>query len=182
MGVCRVNNDPPTPIVASNSRHIQRNVALNLSLSMDISAKDSQFVESHVVEVVQHNSRRFQNEIMDSGQMFSNADVFRVVYLMSIVGRFRYCYKKNSFKHMTIICMVNDFPWKITCRAMGALHLVQVHTFVNEHRHTINDLVYAQPLVRCDQAPRLLMMPFDVHSNACHKKFVKTSFGNMGCV
>ena len=57
LGLCRVNNDPPTPIVASNSGHVQRNVALNMSLSMDVSTNASQFVESHMAEVVQHNSR-----------------------------------------------------------------------------------------------------------------------------
>ena len=89
MGVCRVNSDPPTPIVASNFGHVQRNVALNMSSSIDISANALQFVESHVAEVVQHNSRRFQNEIMVSGQMFPNADAFcDAVYLMSIAERF----------------------------------------------------------------------------------------------
>ena len=151
MGVCRVNSDPPTPIVASNSGHVQRNVALNLSSSMDVLENASHDVESHVAEVVQHNSRRFQKKIMASGQTFPNADAFRdAVYLMSIVGRFRYYYKKNSCKHMTIICTVNDCPWKITCRVVGASHLVQVHTFVNEHRHTVDDVDSSQPLVRCN--------------------------------
>ena len=78
---------------------------------MDVLANASQFVESHVAEVVQHNSRRFQNEIMASGQTFPNADAFRdVVYLMSIAGRFGYYYKKNSCIHMIVICMVNDCP------------------------------------------------------------------------
>ena len=57
---------------------------------------------------------------------------------------------------MTIICTVNDCPWKITCRAVGASHLVQVHTFVNEHRHTVDDIVYAQPLVRCNRASKVI--------------------------
>ena len=64
---------------------------------------------SHEVKVVQYNSRRFQNEIMASGQTFPNADAFRdVVYLMSIARRFQYYYKRRCFKHMTIIYMVND--------------------------------------------------------------------------
>ena len=66
--ICCINNDLPMPIVASNSRNIQRNELLNLNLSMDILANASQFVESHGAkdDVVQHNSRRFQNEIMAS--------------------------------------------------------------------------------------------------------------------
>ena len=81
------------------------------NLSMDISANASQFCEIYRPEsdVVQHNSRRFQNEIMGSGQTFPNADAFHdVVYLMSIVGRFRYYYKINYFKHITVICTITD--------------------------------------------------------------------------
>ena len=145
------------PIVASNYGHFQRNVAINPSSSMDISTNASHDVESHVAEVVQHDSRRFQNEIMASGQTFPNADAFcDVVYLMSIAGRFRYYYKKNICKRMTVICTVNDCPWKITCRDVGALHLVQVHTFINEHRHTVDDVVSSQPLVRCNQASKVI--------------------------
>ena len=157
MGVCRVNSEPPTPIVASNSGHVQRNVALNLSSSMDVSANASHGVQSHVAEVVQHNSRRFQNEIMASGETFPNADAFRdAVYLMSIVGRFWYYYKKNSYKRMTVICMVNDCTWKITCCVVGASHLVQVHMFVYDHGHTVDDVVSSQPLVRCNRASKVI--------------------------
>ena len=90
-----VNSDPPTPIVASNSGHIQRNESLNMNLSIDILENASQFVESHgpKADVVQHNSRQFQNEIMASRQTFPNTDAFHdVVYLMPIGGRFQYYY------------------------------------------------------------------------------------------
>ena len=94
---------------------------------------------------------------MASGQMFPNADAFcDVVYLMSIAWRFQYYYKRDCFKHMTFICTVNGCPWKITCRVVGASHVVQVHTFVNEHRHTVDNLVSSQPLVRCNQASKVI--------------------------
>ena len=120
---------------------------------MDVSANASQFCEIHgpKADVVQHNSRRFQNEIMGSGKTFPNANAFcDAMYLMSIAGRFQYYYKRNCFKHMTIICTINGWPWKIICRAVGASHVIQVHTFVNEHRHTVDDIVSSQPLVRCN--------------------------------
>ena len=75
---------------------------------------------------------------------------------MFIAGRFRYYYKRNFFKYMTIICIVNGCPWKITCHDMGASHVVQVHTFVNEHRHTVDDIVSSQPLVRCNRALNII--------------------------
>ena len=37
--------------------------------------------------------------------------------------------------------------WVPSCRAVGASHLIQVHTLVNEHRHTVDDVVSSQPLV-----------------------------------
>ena len=39
---------------------------------------------------------------------------------------------------------------------MGASYLVQVHTFVNEHRHIVDDLVSFQPLVRCNRALKVI--------------------------
>ena len=57
---------------------------------------------------------------------------------------------------MTVICTVNDCLWKITCHVVSASYLVQVHTFVNEQRHTVDDLVYAQPLVRCNRASKVI--------------------------
>ena len=94
---------------------------------------------------------------MASGKMFPNADTFcDVVYLMFIVGRFQYYYKRNYFKHMIVKYTVNDCPWIITCRVVGASYVVQVHTFVNEYRHIIDDLVSSQPLVRCKRASKVI--------------------------
>ena len=39
---------------------------------------------------------------------------------------------------------------------MCASHLVQVHTFVNEHRHTVDDIVSSQPLVRCNRVSMVI--------------------------
>ena len=39
---------------------------------------------------------------------------------------------------------------------MGASHLVKVHTFVNEYRHTVDDLVSSQTLVRCNRASKVI--------------------------
>ena len=43
---------------------------------------------------------------------------------------------------MIVICTVKGCPWKIDCRVVGASYVVQVHMFVNEHRHTIDDIVF----------------------------------------
>ena len=57
---------------------------------------------------------------------------------------------------MTVRCTVNDCPWKITCHVVGASHLIQVHRFVNEHRHTVDDVVSSQPLVRCNRVSKVI--------------------------
>ena len=126
---------------------------------MDISA-NGLIIESNGLsnrgaetDVPQRSTRRFQNAIMGSGQTFPNVSAFRdALYLMSLSGKFRYYYKRNSYKHITVICTVTNYPWKITCRAVGALDVIQVHTFRNEHSHTVDDVVASQPVVRSNCA------------------------------
>ena len=109
-----------------------------MHLSIDISA-NGPIIESHglsnrgaKIDVLQRSTRRFQNAIMGSGQTFPNVSTFwDALYLMSLSGKFRYYYKRNSYKHITVICTVTNCPWKITCRVVGASDVVQVHTFRN---------------------------------------------------
>ncbi|XP_010665184.1 uncharacterized protein LOC104882695 [Vitis vinifera] len=94
---------------------------------------------------------------MGSGHTFPNAAKFRdAVYLMSIANIFRYHFKRNSTKHMTIVCTVTKCPWKVTARAIGDLNIVQVHTFHNHHNHSLEDVVVCQPLVRSNRASLLI--------------------------
>ena len=94
---------------------------------------------------------------MGSGHSFPNVAEFRdAIYLMSIVGRFCYCFKRNSTKHMTVVCTVTQCPWKITARAIGDSNIVQVHTFHNHHNHSLEDVATCQPLVRSNRASLLI--------------------------
>ena len=113
----------PTPIVGSNLTQV---VSSSGDSPMDI-CNDSLIIESYkfsqrCVEsnILERDSRRFENSIMDSGHTFPNAVEFRdVVYLKSIAGRFRYSFKRNSTKHMTVVCTVNECPWKVTAHESG---------------------------------------------------------------
>ena len=49
---------------------------------------------------------------------------------------------------MTIVCTIEDCPWKIIARAIGDSNIVQVHTFQNLHNHCLEDVALSQPLVR----------------------------------
>ena len=69
---------------------------------------------------------------------------------MSLSGRFWYYYKRNSYKHITVICTVTNCPWKITCRVVGASGVVQVHTFRNDS-HIVDDMVASQQVVRSNR-------------------------------
>eukprot|EP00261_Vitis_vinifera_P038379 XP_019079622.1 PREDICTED: uncharacterized protein LOC109121562 [Vitis vinifera] len=94
---------------------------------------------------------------MGSGHTFSNAAKFRdAVYLMSIAGRFRYRFKRNTMKHMTVVCTVTQCPWKVTARAIGDSNIIQVHTFHNHHNHSLEDVAACQPLVRSNRASLLI--------------------------
>ena len=53
--------------------------------------------------------------IIGSGHTFPSASDFRdFVYIMSLAGQFQYSFKRNSTKHMTVLCTVAKCPWKIT--------------------------------------------------------------------
>ena len=145
--------------MASYYEHIHRNRTPNLHLSMDILASGltiesyGLFNRGAETDVLQRSTRRFQNEIMGSGQTFPNVSAFwDALYPMSLSGRFWYYYKRNSYKHINVICTVTDCPWKITCRAVSASDVVQVHTFRNEHNHTVDDVIASQPVVRSNRA------------------------------
>ena len=106
-----------------------------------------------MTNTVQLQPSRFEHSIVGSGHTFPNASEFRdVIYLMSLAGKFRYSYKRNSPKHMTVVCTIEDCPWKITARAIGDSNIVQVHTFRNVHNHCLEDVVLSQPLVRSTRA------------------------------
>ena len=105
----------PTPIVGSNSAHLLSSGGdppidiCNDSLTIESYGFSQRCAESNILE---RDSRLFENSIMGSGHTFPNAFEFcDVVYLMSIASRFRYCFKRNSMKHMTVICTVSGCPW-----------------------------------------------------------------------
>ena len=117
--------------MGSNYEHVHGNGTSNLHLSMDISA-NGPIIESYGLsnrgaktDVLQRSTRQFQNAIMGSEQTFPNVSAFRdALYIMSLSGRFRYYYKRNSYKHITVICTVTNCPWKITCCVVGASDVV----------------------------------------------------------
>ena len=93
-----------------------------------------------------------EKAIIGSGQVFSTVEEFYdAVYLMSLAGRFRYKFKRNSPQHMTMICNAETCPWKITACAEGATSVVQVHTFRNIHNHSVEDASFGQPTVHTKQ-------------------------------
>ena len=71
---------------------------------------------------------------------------------MSHVNRrcFRYKFKRNCPKHITIICVVEGYPWKVIDRAVGKTKIVQVHTFRNQQNHSLEDVSVSKPAVHCN--------------------------------
>ena len=78
------------------------------------------------------------------------------MHLMSLVRRFRYRFKKNTLQRMSLVCIINNCPWKITCRALGAANVVQVHTFENTHNHSLDDVASLQPTSRASRASMVI--------------------------
>ena len=111
-------------------------------------------VESHVGPL---ESSRFESAILGSGHTFSTANEFRdAIYLMSVGGYFRYKFKRNCLKHMTVICVVEGCLWKVTVRVVGRTKIVQVHRFRNEHNHSLEDVSIFEPAVRCNRATTMI--------------------------
>ena len=149
------------PIVASNFENSTINGNPNVNFFMDISKNaptlDNEAFQNATQDIIHCNSRRLQNVIMGSGQMFPNASTFRdVVYLMSFSDRFRYYHIRNSYKHITVTCTVSGCPWKITCHTVSASNVVKVHTFINDQSHTVDDVVTSQPFVRSNRASTVI--------------------------
>lgn len=140
-----------SPAVASNSKHVQGNGTVEINFSLDVSYSVSN--RGNGSNVNQHRSAGYLNKITCSGQTFPNATIFRdALYPFSIGWRFRYRFKRNTVKHMCIVCMASECPWEIACRAIGALSVAQVHTFINEHNHSVDDLIECQPIIRSNRA------------------------------
>ena len=53
---------------------------------------------------------------------------------------------------MTVVCTVDQCPWKVTARAIGDSNIVHVHTFRNVHNHSLEDVSSSQPLIRSNSA------------------------------
>ena len=47
-------------------------------------------------------------------------------------------------------------PLEITVRAIGKTKIVQVHTFKNEHNHSLEDVLVFEPVGRCNQATTMI--------------------------
>ena len=57
---------------------------------------------------------------------------------------------------MSLVCTIDNYPWKITCRALGAANVVQVHTFENTHNHSLDDVSSSQPMIRANRASMVI--------------------------
>ena len=103
-------------------------------------------VESHPIDI---ECRPIQNAIIDSRQTFCNANEFRdAMYMMSLLGRLRYRFKKNNPKQMSVVCTVEKCPWRITYHAIDSAKVVQVHIFEINHNHSLDDVAFSLPSIR----------------------------------
>ena len=57
---------------------------------------------------------------------------------------------------MSLVCTIDNCPWKITCCSLGATNVVQVHTFENTHNHSLDDVASSQPTIRANRASMVI--------------------------
>ena len=82
---------------------------------------------------------------------------FEMQYISCQIGNhFRYKFRKNCLKHMTVIYVIEGCPWKVTTCVVGRTKIVQVHTFINELNHSLEDVSVSKPIVHCNQATTMI--------------------------
>ena len=64
---------------------------------------------------------------------------------------------------MTVICVIEGCSWKVTAPAVRRTKIVQVHTFRNEHNHSLEDVSVSELAVHCNRA--IAMIDDVIHSN-----------------
>ena len=94
---------------------------------------------------------------------------------MSIGNHFRYKFKRNCLKHMTVICVVEGCPWKVATRAIERTKIVQVHTFINELNHSLEDVSVSKPIVRCNRATTMIDNVIRSNPNYLSRQICKDS-------
>ena len=77
---------------------------------------------------------------LESSHTLKNAEEFHnAIYQMSLGGRFKYNYMKNSPTHMSMKCSIDDCPWKITTHVIVGNEILRVHTFCVNYNHIVQD-------------------------------------------
>ena len=100
-------------------------------------------------EVMPHDLSLCPQPIIGSGHSFPNADEFRnALYTMSLVGRFQYKFKKNSPKRISVCCLVDGCPQRITTNSVGTIKILKVNIFNDVHNHCAGVECSSQPSMR----------------------------------
>lgn len=108
-------------------------------------------------EVMPHDLSLCPQPIIGSGHSFPNADEFRnALYTMSLVGRFQYKFKKNSPKRISVCCLVDGCPWRITANSVGTTKILKVNIFIDVHNHCADVECSSQPSMRGRRGARVI--------------------------
>ena len=76
--------------------------------------------------------------------------------MMSLAGRFRYRFKKNNLKQISVVWTIEKCLWRITCCAIGLTNVVQVHTFEISHNHSLDDVTSSQSSIRAKRVSKMI--------------------------
>ncbi|KAL6349718.1 hypothetical protein AAG906_041125 [Vitis piasezkii] len=115
--------------------------------------------ETHnsVASFMPHDLSLCPQPIIGSGHSFPNADEFRnALYTMSLVGRFQYKFKKNSPKRISVCCLVDGCPWRITANSVGTTKILKVNIFIDAHNHCADVECSSQPSMRGRRGARVI--------------------------
>ncbi|RVW64516.1 hypothetical protein CK203_040357 [Vitis vinifera] len=153
-GIVNVQNDychNSTEETHNSIASCQANNESNLGLSQGFMSRCAE------IEVMPHDLSLCPQPIIGSGHSFPNADEFRnALYTMSLVGRFQYKFKKNSPKRISMCCLVDGCPWRITANSVGTTKILKVNIFIDVHNHCADVECLSQPSMRGRRGARVI--------------------------
>ncbi|KAG8363143.1 hypothetical protein BUALT_BualtUnG0000100 [Buddleja alternifolia] len=96
--------------------------------------------------LIPHACSVWDDIIVGEGQAFENAEAFRLaIYKYSIAHRFSYKFNHNRARYMSIQCVMEGCPWKISAGHDGGSKSVSIKKFNNFHSHSPADLINFKP-------------------------------------
>ncbi|KAL6331711.1 hypothetical protein AAG906_016707 [Vitis piasezkii] len=101
-----------------------------------------------------YNTRLGDDE--DMHMMLSHSYDYARIYVLKRTQEFQYKFKKNSPKRISVCCLVDGCPWRITANSVGTTKILKVNIFIDVHNHCADVECSSQPSMRGRRGARVI--------------------------